>query len=626
MERTFVASIGAGVAGERLRDAVERRTGAPASVLTDERVTIAFSGTPPGVRCLLDGTIDALDDVARAAGVDPALEAEALLVAAYERLGAGLLAHLRGSFALLLWDAAGDVLVVRDQLGLRGLVWTLSAGGVLVAGEPADLLAALGATPGPDQIALAHWLGVSGMPSDRTLFAGVKRVRAGHAIRVRSGARVEAERWWLPRPAVQRGLDRQAAVARVQDALREAVGTSLSANGPDATAVLLSGGLDSSSVAAFASAAGVRRSYSAVFPDFARADETPLIDTTVGALGLSSTRVTVSGGGIVDAALEYVERWLDPPVSPNLSFWLPLLRRASADGVEVLLDGQGGDEVFALAPFLLADRLRHGNLWGAAGLVGRVPGANHRPPPRIVLRWLHRYGLRAALPPGLAAARRALRDAPVAALPHLAPHVASAAFAEDPPEGWKQLGWPRWWAYLISTTADGMGAALAYDHIRRRDGLCGVRSRHPLADPGVLETIVTLPPELAFHPRHSRPLLRDAVAGRIPDEIRLRRGKSDFDGPFHGALGQADAGVVAALLGGPDARTRAFVQADVVARELLAGAPEDVATRRTWGVYLWRLLTAELWLRAVEDPGAVARMRDLVAEPAAIRVTPRVDT
>jgi asparagine synthase (glutamine-hydrolysing) len=620
MERTFVASIGAGIDPERLRGAVERRSGAAAALATEDHVTIAFTGTAPAGRCLLDGTVDDLGVIARAAGLDAAMAPEPLLAAAYERLGTQLLTHLRGSFVLLLWDASGDVLVVRDQLGLRGGVWTLSAGGVLVAGEPADLLAALAASPGPDETALAHWLGVSGMPRDRTLFAGIKRVRAGHAIRISDG-RVTAQRWWLPRPDVERGLDAQTAAARLQEALTGAVARSLPAAGPGAAGVLLSGGLDSSSVAAFASAAGVQRSYSAVFPDFETADETSLIDATTAALGLSSTRATVAGGGIADAALEYVERWLDPPVSPNLSFWLPLLRRAADDGVEVILDGQGGDEVFAASPFLLADRLVRGNVRGAIDLVNHLPGANGKAPRRVVLRWLNRYGLRAALPPQLAVARRALRRTPPATAAHLAPRMARAAVSEEPPEAWKQLGWPRWWAHLMSATADGIGPALAYDQIRRRDAMCGVRSRHPLADPGVVDCLVRIPPELAYHPRHSRPLLRDAVAGRIPDEVRLRRGKSHFDGPFHGALAGPDAGIVQALLGTAESRTRGLVQADVVARDLLAGPPSEPRERIGWGVYLWRLLTAEMWLRAVEDPAAVAQMRDLVSQSAAIRLT-----
>jgi asparagine synthase (glutamine-hydrolysing) len=147
-----------------------------------------------------------------------------------------------------------------------------------------------------------------------------------------------------------------------------------------------------------------------------------------------------------------------------------------------------------------------------------------------------------------------------------------------------------------------------------------VRSRHPLADPQVVECVLSLPPELAFHPRHSRPLLRDAIAGVIPDSVRLRQTKSDFDGPFHAALAGADAEIIAELLGGPDARTRAFVRPQAVARELLAGAPNDLGTRGAWGVQLWRLLTAELWLRALEDPAAVARLRDRALPKAAIRV------
>jgi asparagine synthase (glutamine-hydrolysing) len=600
--RTFVAAIDADLDDSALLAALSARTPAPAQLLRDGALRVAHTGPRPATPCLLDGAVDNLTAVAAAAGVDPALAPEALLAAAHARLGDELPGLLRGAFALLLWrPGAEQVLLLRDHVGDRGLVWTRTGGGVLAAGETADLLAALATARGPDEIALAHWLAVGGMPEDRTLHAGVQRVRPGHLAQVGPAGAVLARRWWQPlapdHPSPRISL--AAAVSGVRTTLQQAVARAIDDAGDDRCAVLLSGGLDSSAVAALASAR-VRRSYSAVFSGFTSADEAALIDQTTAALGLESVRVDVRGGGILAAAVEYVERWRLPPVSPNLFFWLPLLRRAAADGVELLLDGQGGDEVFGLSPFLLADRLRHGDPIGAVALMGRIPGANHRPPARVVASALGQFGLHGALPPGLAARRRALRPAGSGAPEWLAPRLARAAVEVAPAEDWKRRGGPRWWAHVLAATADGAGPNLAYDHIRRRDALAGVRSRHPLADPDVLEHVLSLPPELAFHPRHSRPLLRDAVAGQLPEAVRLRASKSGFDAPFHAALAGPDREIVRTLLGARDARTRAYTRPAVVARTLLSDVPQDGGARQAWALQTWRLITAELWLRGAE--------------------------
>ena len=57
-------------------------------------------------------------------------------------------------------------------------------------------------------------------------------------------------------------------------------------------------------------------------------------------------------------ALEHIDRWSLPPVTPNLFVWRPVMARARELGVDVMLDGEGGDELFGFAPYLIADMLR----------------------------------------------------------------------------------------------------------------------------------------------------------------------------------------------------------------------------------------------------------------------------
>lgn len=590
--RGWAAALGADIDPDRLA----RAAGPDAHVVRDGELVVAACGALPAPGCLVDGQ---LDDGA----------GERSLAAAWRVLGDDALQRLRGAFCLLLWhDGGRGATLVVDQLGQGGGVWTRAQGGVLAATEPATLLALLDVTPEPDADALAAWLGAGTPPPDRTLLRGIHRVAAGTAVELGRG---RVARYWTPArpPRRPKKLDVPAAAQLVRAELDRAVDRA-AAHGP--SAVLLSGGLDSSAISAVAARrpAPVRATASAVFPDHPSADESALIDTTTSALGLANVRVEArAGGGVLAAAAALVDRWALPPVTPNAAFWLPLLRAVRDEGVVVLLDGQGGDELFGLSPFLLADRVRRGDVVGALRLMDRVPGAYGSAPAKDKRDWIWAYGVKGALSPR---AQRLLRRGDGDPPTYLRTPLQDALRDQHRPEAFKDAGGPRWWAHLVEAVVAGPGPALAFDDLRRRDALCGVRSRHPLADVDLVELVLGLRPELAFDPDRSRPLLRAAVAGDLPDAVRLRAPKSSFDAPFHGALAGPDAPALRALLD-DRARVGAYVHLGSARAELLAGPPSGSRARMSWGLQLWRLATAELWLRRLEDPSAFASL------PAAMR-------
>jgi asparagine synthase (glutamine-hydrolysing) len=550
-------------------------------------------------RCLLDGEIDNLDQIAAAAQLDPALPGEQLLLDARDRLGEPrLLRLLRGGFALLIVDAGGRrALAIRDQFGERGLVWSRSDGHTLIACESAELVAARAGPAEPDQVSLAHWLAVGAMPEDRTMLNGVRRLLPGHALEITEHD-VRVFRYWEPPRPVGSGVAGFDEAVRL---VRAKLAESVARRTRPGTGVLLSGGLDSSAVAALGVRAPtpVSRAYSAVFPDHPAADERPLIELTARALDLDVVTAVVRSGSVVAGSLPYLKRWLLPCATPNLFFWLPLLQRAVLDGHRRLLDGMAGDEMFGLAPALLADRIRRGDVLGAVRLVGRLPGARARLPARTVARVLYHSGIKGALPGGPARLRQRLDRRRGAGPAWLRPELSTALRETSPPGDWKQPGAPRWWSYVVATTVFGPGPSLGFDDVRRRYGLVGATARHPIADVDLLELVLSLPPELAYHPDHSRPLLRAAVDGLLPDRVRLRAGKSHFDGPFHDSLAGPDLAIARSVLG-----TDALIGAHIDlpgARAALLGPPPPAGQRQNWGLYLWRLLTAELWLQTLAD-------------------------
>ena len=525
--------------------------------------------------------------------------------------GAAALGRLRGRFALLAWEpGAGRALVAVDQLG-AGAVFLCEQGGVLFAAtELRELLRLLPRRPGPDRAAVARWISGGSLVRGQTEYEGVRRLEGGSVVEVDGPSQLE-RRYWAPTYEAPVQLERTEAAEVVRDGVAASVARS--ARGAATPGVLLSGGLDSASVAAAGGLAGLGelRGYSAVFPEHPTIDESGLVAAVAGSLGVASRTFAVGAGSMVAPGIEYLRRWGVPSVSPNLFVHRPLLEAAREDGVDVLLDGQGGDELFDCAAYLLADRVRKGRFASAAELARRVPGVGDAPSGPVVRRLLREYAFKGALPPGVHAAARRLRPERYAPS-WLTPEGARLAVETDPVWEWKRLEGPRWWAHLADAVTAQRERLGAHDFLRRKGALGGIEGGHPLLeDLDLVRLVLGLPPELSFDARLDRPLLRAAMAGLVPDAVRLRREKSYFNALFESCLDGVDAALVRSLLDASDAEVRAYTRPEVV-RALLLEPPAE-RRPRGWGWALWRLVGTECWLRAERDPGFL----DRVLEPAA---------
>jgi asparagine synthase (glutamine-hydrolysing) len=603
--------------------AIEAVTGAMPQALSTGLISIAAAGgplpaSPDRSLCALAGSVYDTAVPAAAAGLDPALPVIELLGRAHARIGDRVLDGLRGDFCLILYDPDADEgFVARDHMGGFPVYWQTASSGVQIASDPKIALELSATRPGPDVASVAHWISPSGIPADRTMYSGLHRLAAGHMLRLRAG-RVTPEQYWSPVYAKPRTGAREVLVSGLRDRLQTAVDRRTPATGG---AVLLSGGVDSSTVGAFASLQDPRlidSGYSAVFPDHPTVDEAEQIDQLADGFGFRSVRAEVRSGSVLEGSLGYLERFELPPISPNLFFWIPLFEQAAADGATALLDGEGGDEVFGLSPMLIADRVRRGRLVAARRLIDNIPGAGGAAPKHVVREFMREYGYRAALPGWTQQLSRRVNGPDRYTEPYLLPDAKRAFMSELDGVSWKKIPGPRWWSYLVDITTRGQGPAFVYEHVALRARMAGVEARHPLVDADLIEYVLSLPPEAAWDHNRSRPLVREATAGLLPEAIRIRPDKSSFDAVFHAALAGPDLPVLQTLLGGRDTRLREFVDLEILHRELLdAGPPPPGQRRQRWALKAWRLATAELWLRYQEDPEAPRRLLETAGLPAA---------
>jgi asparagine synthase (glutamine-hydrolysing) len=519
------------------------------------------------------------------------------LIGLHRRWRSELPQRLAGEYALLVWDSeGGGGLLARDRLGV-GCIYLHERGGLLhFASELHALLKLLPRTPQPDRASVGHWLAASARPGASTLYEGIERLDPGTTLLL-SRTGWERRSYWRPRWSPARALGREEAGELVRPALAGAVRRRLDTTGP--TGVLMSGGLDSASVAALAaSGAGAEvRAYSGVFPDHPSVDESGLIGELRTTLALPGLDAAVTAGGLVASAAEWAARCAVPQLGWSDCWTLPLLRGAAEDGVGVLLGGDGGDELFGAQTGLIADAVRSGHPLRSLSLARELPGAGDRPGARQLLRVWMQLGLPAASPAWAARAAQAAR--PGRGLPGwIRADCARAVTASDDSSVWRELDGPRWWAQAAHGLTRGIEERGIFEHQRLRAAMAGVQARHPLLDTELLELMLTLPPELSFDRHLSRPLLRDAMAGMLPDSVRLRARKAWFDELVIDAMTSADATAIRALLCAPDAEIGSWVDLPA-ARTMLECGPPPGGGRFAWMHAVWRLLSVECWLRTL---------------------------
>jgi asparagine synthase (glutamine-hydrolysing) len=523
---------------------------------------------------------------------------EEVVATGYARWGSALLDRLRGPFALVAWNAHTQRgVLAQDQLGGRSIFTYLEGSRLLFSTEVVPLLRLLRRRPDPDDLALAYHLVDHSVPDDRTLFQGIHRVGGGRHLELSPSGQVH-RRHWAPRYQAPLQGSRADLAEQLHETLSEAIDAALSP--ASVTAMLLSGGLDSSVVAALASRSiPALEALSACFPDDPQLDETAWASQVAHHIGVRLTTVRIERREPLEAAARYLDGWQLPLPVPGIFIDEQLLATARSHGATIAVDGQGGDELFGASHFLISDylrrlrvptawRLARGNAWGGSTA-----------PRRQVWRLLTQVGGRGALPPVLHEVARRRRPAERYAPAWLRPELMRLYHETEDPWRWKQLDGPRWWAWLADTLTRGRETADIANYLRRRARMGGLEALSPLLDVALVELMLRVPPEANFDPVLTRPLLREAMRGALPPAVLSRRDKGDFSALQHRTLlAPENLQAIRGLLDGRTAEVGAYVDLRHFQRAYLDRPPAvGEPNWRLWAIHVWNVVTAETWLR-----------------------------
>lgn len=517
-----------------------------------------------------------------------------LLLAAYRTWGEDFVGRLVGDFAFVLWDRRRRRLVcARDALGLRPLHYARAGSALAVASEAHQLLAHPEIPRGLDQKALVDYLLNRRPAPSATMFEGVRALPPGHLL-VADEAGERLVRFWDPAEmAVPAPASAEEAGARFREVFDRAVGDRTEDCGP-ACGVLLSGGLDSSSVAAAAAEAVAARSaagqlvlYHGSFEGLERCDERPWVDALTARLGLPVERIPAEPDGLLPGP--GLTSWPESPFVGWQGLQETVLRRLRRRGGRVLLTGHGGDAVAAGSALVYADRLRRADL-GVLREIREHGGASGAAPVALLAHWGVLPLLPAALQRGRAA-RRARAGIPDWIDPEFARRVGLEERLRDTPPRRRPRSLAR---AAIREQIEHLDGVLRVVHWSRRLAAShGIEVRHPFLDRRLVELVLATPPRMLFRAGSYKQLLRAAMAGRLPGVIRERRGKAAF-GPYLDACWR-ERGVRAV---GDLLRLPALGKLGIVRPERVRRAYRDYVEGRSVSLrnYLWSIITLESWL------------------------------
>lgn len=541
-----------------------------------------------------------------------------VLLRAYEAWGPASFSRMNGMWAFALLDLRrNEVVFCRDRFGIKPLYYQLRDNHLYFASEIKGMLAVPGVRFRPNERTVSRFICRDRVDdSQETFFDDIFQFPAAHATHVslvKTKVTLAHQRYWSFPTTTFRGT-REEAVSACRELFLDAVRIHTRSDVPVGTC--LSGGLDSSSIVCSANELRKRQ----VIPDYSHVafgycaserefDEKPYMDSVV--------KATSIGMHYVHISLEQFQRQLpkilwaqdEPFGSASVVAQWFVFESAKKEGLKVMLDGQGADEILAgyhkYFSTIAARKLAGGDILGYCALrrafereIGHFP-LSHLGGVRLLVSrfWpelvgiashLRRFGTPLSL-------RTSLTDA-------LGQYL----------QGDDEDGHPGV-SSLNETLASDVESRVLPPLLRYEDRNSmahSIEARVPFLDSRLVEFLFTLPEEWKISHITTKYILREAMRGILPDIIRTRRDKIGFKAPSSLTF-RYIAHHREVLVKNQNEFERRWFKSAVLER-LLTSGDQSIAAEFS----LWRILNTKLWLRQFWGEDRVGESQAMVdADP-----------
>lgn len=554
------------------------QVGMPATSPLDAR---AIVGSSPSGRAfgIFDGRIDDVAELRTRLGIQSGhvIHDVELLLAAYEKWGNDAPKHLAGDYSFAVFDTANQALLcARDPIGTHMLSYAVTSDAVYFATEIKQLLAISAISAELDENMLGLYLCGAAQYGDSTLYKHVKRLPGGDALSARDGAVSTSSFWDIRDQRPIRYKHHKEYVEQFRELLFTSVTDRLRGEGP--VSILLSGGLDSGSMASIAGATAAQHGrelkafyFSQSKPEF---DELPFAQEVCSYYGIELTTMPAD------------EHWAlkqDPlAATRDEPFIVPFellnqqaLKLAASQGSRIVMTGEGGDEAFSLGYMLhLKDWLKRGN-WLAIYRDLKNGTPHYR---RLGLKFLRQHIVPSVL-------RRFRNRYRTTVPPWISDDFKSRTMIQRRLE--ETLGS----SYMDRNYFTGRGSHpfhMLWDH---RAANFGMEPVHPLWDRRIVEFLSLVPPAVRLQNGNVKALLKQALQGVLTPNLMGREPFAAL-GSIYKVGWQEESGRFIENCERSDLERRGIIRATEVAqryRDYLAG--DDAKSARLF----WTLITDD-WL------------------------------
>jgi asparagine synthase (glutamine-hydrolysing) len=520
----------------------------------------------------------------------------------YEEHGDECVQHLRGMFAFAIWDNRfRRLFIARDRLGIKPLYYWHNGETFLFASEIKSILAYPGLKPEFNRSTLAEYLAFGYLTGPETMFNGIHKLLPGHTLELYENHQpIIREYWDLPASENKPPQPKAFYVRQYREMLEESVASHLMSDVP--LGVFLSGGLDSSVVAALAAKISGRQieTFSVGYAE-SSFSELPSARLVANHIGSNHREVRIDRAQFFEALPRLI--WHeDEPIAWPSSISLYFVAKLASQSVKVVLTGEGSDET-------LAGYARY--LWTLRNV---QMDSIYRALLPATLRGLVRKGIdRSPLPASL---HRKVSHSFLARngedwASFYFDNFYSAFSAKEQSlmlddqllsQGNPYAGPMRYWD---KSSGDLLHRLLYVDQktylvelLMKQDQMsmaASLESRVPFLDHKLVEFATTIPADYSMDGLKGKSILKAATADLLPASIIHRR-KMGFPTPWEHWL-HAELDHVKSILLSTTALSRGLFKKPAIERLF----SDHQAGRRDHSHRIWRLLNLELWQQIYID-------------------------
>ena len=523
-----------------------------------------------------------------------------LILAAYCEWGEACPTQIIGDYAFAIWDAREQRLFcARDAFGIKSLNYARVSSTLCVASEAQQIIQHPVVPRILDEVTVADYLVDNLNDETRTMFMDVHKVPPAHILTADQSG-LQTRRYWDIDPhfqTIHQNDDEYAAhfleifQRAVADRLRTPNGTSIG--------ITMSGGMDSTSVAAVAQQ--IINSYSGqphllacsyAFEYLKECDETKYSQAVADECGVELIYVPAENFWFLDNDETYTPSLETPFMPTEESVIQHILSIFAERNARVWFTGHGGDSLVGGSPLIYADRFQRGDLT----VFGEIAHFFHKydHPFSSVMKAYRDWILKPLLPKPALQFYRGLKRAPLpewldANLVHrtkLDERIMASPIPRRFPDHAQQDNYKR----IIAQGSVGRAASW----IERAAALFHLEARHPFLDRRLAEYLLSIPPDQTFRAGVWKYILREAMRGILAQVVLTRPDKTRFSRYFDMGFKYKETGKIREIFGSSLLNTLNLVYS----KKLLDVYERSISEKQDWdGIKGWSAITLELWLR-----------------------------